>query len=232
MRGAKFLLQLSVYLRDIARWVSKGRALWLTLIVLVCSACSLFVPLICHERQIRILAAALQTIGFLTIAIGLHDARRLFRKSGWRQGLGTYVSELIKSWPTFGQRGVIHAGAGQVLAGATMRGRMTTGIAPGVSAEQRMRILEEKLNTIQNFAWKIEDDLNAAKVELTRSIDREREERRNDSKEISDRLADSVIGGLHVEALGLVAFIAGMIVSTFPVEIAFIISRGGSCPVP
>jgi hypothetical protein len=227
----KFLLQLSAYLRDIARWVSKGRALWLTLIVIVCPACSLLVPVICHERQIRILAAALQTMGFLTIAIGLHDARRAFRKSGWRQGLGTYVSEFITSWPTFGQKGAIQAGAGQILGGATIKGRLTIGIAPNVSLEERFQILEDKLNTLQSFAWKIEDDLSAAKSELTKSIDREREDRRTESKKISDRLTDSVAGGLHIEALGLAAFIAGMIASTFPVELASLISGGGQLPL-
>jgi hypothetical protein len=171
------------------------------------------------EAEVRIAGMLLQLLGLGTVAVGLSQIRRLFgrpsvveRLTGWFKRV-TFIFGRRKDANVY-----VHAATGGVtLAGSA---RVRIGASPDAPIERRLAILEENVNHLQKEVDEDVNELRGRIAQVRSQIDRETQERRADDRLTASRLEDVAIGGLHLESIGLLWLVLGVMGTSVPQEIA------------
>ncbi len=170
------------------------------------------------SAAVRYAGMILQFLGLVTVAIGLSQMRRLFgrpsliaRVFGWLERLAAAFGR-PKSY-------TLEASAGSyVVVGE--EARLVRGVGPGASVEQRLSILEENVSHLRDEVDTKVQGLRQEVATVKESIQRESQERQAGDQELRRTIEEVAIGGLHLETVGLVWLILGVVGTSIPDEIA------------
>jgi hypothetical protein len=234
MATESLLKRIRTWFSFLARWLwevtiwfaCEARLFWLMVVGVLSVAvlCFVFVP--CLERQIRLISLGLQLIGFGTVAWGLREARKLFRKPTFLQGL----AEWFRRFPRFGPRNTITGVGAASLGLSTASGRGRVSAGSGTPIERRVEILEQSYASLFDEVGTLTDVVKRDTDELRSASQVEAEARKAADKAIEARLDEAVVGGLHLEFVGLFFFLVGMILSAVSPEISSVLGEPASCP--
>lgn len=219
-----------VYLKQCAAHLWLGiRALWpfwFGIFALVAVWSIVFI-LGCREKDIRLLGMFLQLGGFLTVAKGLRDSGRLFKKPTVRERIALY----FKGFPRRRVTNHILSAQGIVKA-MTGSGRGIVLPGPDTPLEKRVEMLEERTKNLSSEVGELGGKLRAQSDELTLKITEEVTERQAGHRAFEEQLERAVIGGIHVEWWGVIFFIAGIILASASPELACLLGNSGNCALP
>ncbi|KZY47461.1 hypothetical protein A3731_07885 [Roseovarius sp. HI0049] len=222
---------LLVYLKQCAAHLWLGICalwpLWIGIFALVAVWLILFV-LGCREKDIRLLGMLLQLGGFLTVAKGLRDSGRLFKKPTVRERIALY----FKRFPRRRVTKHIASAQGVSVSVPTARGRGMVLPRPDTPLERRVEMLEERTTSLFREVGELEGKLRAQSDELTLKITEEVTQRRAGHRAFEEQLERAVIGGIHVEWWGVSFFIAGIILASASPELAGLLGNAGNCALP
>jgi hypothetical protein len=181
------------------------------------------------SAALRYAGTSLQILGLLSVARGLYDMRQLFpkRKEGWFRRLGQ----------VFGRPKVVSV---EASAGSTAlvegRPRLRSGAGPGATVEQRLEVLE---GNVKQLEGEMDAEIKDVKEQVARvqgGLNRERDERRGADDKTANQIENVAIGGLHLEVVGLLWLVLGVLVTSIPDEAArllyFIGCQGAPPPPP
>ncbi len=197
--------------------------LWIGIFALVAVWLILFI-LGCREKDIRLLGMFLQLGGFLTVAKGLMDSGRLFKKLTVREKIALWFKEFPR------RRVTIQTGSGRGIAPAmTGSGRGMVLPGPDTPLEKRVEMLEERTTNLFSEVGELGGKLRAQSDELTLKITEEVTERKEGHRAFEEQLERAVIGGIHVEWWGVIFFIAGIILASASPELSGLLGNAGNC---
>jgi hypothetical protein len=170
---------------------------------------------------IRYAGTVLQVFGLLTIAVGLRHMRKLFGRPTVprrvRDWFGRFAQAFRRPEP------VTLKGTAAGIAMVTGEARVRLGAGAGASLEQRLSVLESNLNQLQDELDAKICELRSKSDEMRNDLRREGEERRAADDTVSRRIEEVAIGGLHLEIVGLVWLMLGVIGASVPDEVAALI---------
>jgi len=207
-----------VYVKECVAYLWLGiRALWPLWIGIVALVAVWFILLNlgCQEKVIRLIGMLLQLGGVATVAKGLGDSGRLFKKPNFLEK----IALLFKEFPR--RRVTIRTGSGRVVASApTGRGRGSVLPGPNTPLERRVELLEERTKSLFSEVDILEGKLRAQSDELTLKMTEEVTKRKAEHRALEEKLETAVIGNIHVEWWGVFFFIVGIILASASPELA------------
>ena len=172
-----------------------------------------------NEVRLRIAGMILQLLGLATVAVGLSQLRRRFKRPS--------VLEKIVAWlrrvgAVFARPKSVTVHAGTVLSGVTLAGagRVRQTLAPDAPHERRLSLLEDNLELLQKQVDDGLEQLHGRIQQLGTQIDRDAHERRREKEQAEQLVAEVAVGGLHLEVVGLLWLALGVIGTSMPTEIA------------
>lgn len=165
--------------------------------------------------RVRYFGTVLQIGGIALIAYGLRDLRREFNRPGVFSAMWARVVAIGKSVRP--QKTVILTGVGAIgLAGtvATAYSRV------GGTVDQRLDGLEREIDAIRKQADERESQMVRRIDEVRSALWQESQARKDAHAEITKRLDDFAVGGLHLEVIGLWWLLVATLATCIPEEIA------------
>jgi hypothetical protein len=207
--------------RALGRAIAEARPAWLCLAGVVASW---LIGWFCYWRfspgcsaAIRYAGTALQILGLLSVALGLYHMRKLFprRTRGW---FGRLVQAFRRPKPVSYQAS---AEGGLILGG---KARVRYRVGPGASLEDRLRVLEGHLEQLEGEMGTEFQDMKEQVTKLQNSLGRETKERSAADDGTARQIEEVAIGGLHLEVVGLVWLILGVLGASIPDEIVRVLS--------
>lgn len=167
---------------------------------------------------IRYAGTVLQVLGLATVAVGLSDLRRLFGKPSFSQKVLAWLRQI---WTAFRSPKPSTLQIDNVVVETTLSELSPSGGAgPGASLDYRVAILEENLNRLRDEfnvqVSKIRKELGA----VHGALDHEQRAREAETSQMAARLEELAVGGLHLESVGLLWLVFGVLGTSIPDEIA------------
>jgi hypothetical protein len=219
------------YVRVRARKLSKhifieGQPGWYTLLGLISAW---WVPLWLFttnpEAHMRWTGMLLQIGGVGTVAWGLSKTRQLFGRQGIGESIIRWAAAIPEQFhcpkPVSASINMDMAGVSQSMTGP-------------VRISAKMKSLEEKVSWLLDQVEKLENRMEDLSREgrqrekkLKGLIDEESSERESADENISQQIEEVAIGGLHLELMGLVWLVVGIVLSSFPVVLGGVLSPFG-----
>ena len=204
---------------DLVTWLRTGWIGWLALTTPFLVFLFFFLTLMCWEPRIRLTGMLLELAGLLTVALGLRETRKLFRRQGLLSFVWNYLAAVPLPWKA--QHHTIVLGAGCiVLDGATSSAHMTVSPAPGTPLEDRVARLEKEAERLSVEAFQIRQSIEDAGREYRQAIKAEAEKRKAGDQKTGMQLEEAVAGGLHLEMIGVCWIALGILLATASNEIA------------
>lgn len=206
------------YLVNLARWLGRAWRVWGSVGVIVLSVAVASMLPGSLEAHIRYAGLFLQLLGVCTVVYLLSGKHHLFG----RRGLWASTRQWAAERPRF--RGssttLIVASAGHAHISGEAKITKWFGTPPTATVEERLHALESNLQTVR--ADLAESRLRATKhlQKVEAAIQTERHERTDAVREVSTKLQKLGADGLHVEAVGLLWLIVGIVLATIPAEVA------------
>lgn len=176
----------------------------------------------------RTAGGVLQLLGVGTMALGISQLRRMF-------GLENTVAEMISEWGVylrklweriaqiFGKkRGVtVSVGSAHITAGAaTMRAHGTVAPGPNASVDDRLRMLERQYAQLSKWVFEVEGKLQEEAKKHADALRAERQARESALGDLQRTLRALATGGIRLQLVGVIWFLAGISLATWAPEIA------------
>lgn len=217
--------------RALANWLSEFRRVWITggAIVLVLGV-ALCLP-ICRETALRWAGMSIELLGIGTVVIGLDAKRRLFKLPSFLENALSWVQRRPK-WKAI----PINLAAKLTVDSLTLSGSLETAIVrrgtpEGASLEDRIKALEQNLETVQKAQSDIKKRLDHEKMDRQQALTTEKQERKEADDNLLAILEDLGSGGLHLEAMGIFWVMVGVILATISNDItSFFFDIRPACP--
>lgn len=179
----------------------------------------------CRERDIRLLGMVLQLFGFLTVAKGMRDSGRLFKKPTVRERVALY----FRGFPRRSVKNQFISGLGTSSKGMLGSGRGMVSPGQDTTLEKRVEMLEERTKNLFVEVGELGGKLRKQWDELTLKITEEATERKAGHRAFEEQLETAVIGGIHIEWWGVVFFIFGIIFASASPELSGLLGNAGNC---
>ncbi|MCZ7593603.1 MAG: hypothetical protein M5U16_00825 [Hyphomicrobium sp.] len=171
----------------------------------------------CWEFRIRITGMMLELLGVSVVALGLRRTRQLFELP---TVLGA-VRDWLKKFPTLRRDVRIEASAGIfALEGGRAYGLIEIKSRPGGPLDERVTALEMNLNHVLRSVHELEKQFDSTADEHARRLESEKKAREEGDQKAHDRIYRAVASGLHLEGLGVVFLVFGIVFATMSGEIA------------
>jgi hypothetical protein len=170
------------------------------------------------DERIRLAGLFYQLAGIGTVGMGLHETRKLFR----RPTLRSLVESFWNRRPRLRPVSVPLSGGHCEL---SLSDRVTLGLKlpppdPSLSQEERLQWTIDQLvrlfEAVQTQQRQTQEQFERYGDFLTK----ERQERQTEDDTIRRLLEEALVGGIRLEAFGVVCLVFGAILSTYPVQIA------------
>ncbi len=98
-------------------------------------------------------------------------------------------------------------------------------MAPDASIERRLAVLEENLRALRDEMDAKVQDLRKRMASIKEQAERESREREVEDQKMAAKIEEVAVGGLHLETIGLLWLVFGVIGTSIPEEIAALIRR-------
>lgn len=198
------------------RWAAEPRLFWFTVAVV---GVAVYFSMRCGatERDVRIVAMALQLLGVVQVAVGVRQTRKLFNHPG--------IADWTRAWWGRRPKGSVRIG---VLAGDIhMGGFNATGTMSAQFDRSKTASLEDRVGRLERESEILIERVTETNEEIARVKDDhhkklEGEARVREEADAANRkLVESTqTGGLALSAAGAVWLAVGIILGSFPAEIA------------
>jgi hypothetical protein len=209
-------MRLLSWIRAIIAWLREARLAWLTLGALVAAVAF---PLAAgkSEQQIRLSGLFLQLLGVGTVAWGLRETRRLFR----RPTLGELLRTWLVRFPRWRRDIVLSVDPAHIawVAGSP-RVRVWFPMDPNAPPEQQLKALTSNVQHLDQRLTAAETEIETRTAQVEGAVREEQKARSLRDTELSARLEGAQTGGLHISLAGLVWLLAGLLMATLSSEIA------------
>jgi hypothetical protein len=170
------------------------------------------------EARVRYAGTVLQVGGLLTVAWGLRDMRRLFKRPSLGSAAATWLHHLLSA---FGRPKPAVVGASAVaLAWATLDARAVVGPGPDATIPERLAAVEARIKELQLELGESSNKLSNQIAAVSRDVQAERQQRETAGEQATRSLEAVAVGGLHLEVVGLTWLISGVICTSIPSELA------------
>jgi len=173
------------------------------------------------QDKIRIAGYILQLLGLVTVAAGLENTRRLFK----RPSLLAKSVEWVKRLPKVLAPPKTVTGSSEVAFGPIEV--LSEGVVEKSpeTLEDRLDLLEKKYGQLQQELAEVRQQVKSEAASLKESIDGERVARTAGDEKTRERLEEFSVGGLRLEGVGLIWLAFGITFATIPVEISDFLRR-------
>ena len=179
------------------------------------------------EFTLRTTGGLLQIFGIFSVALGIRKLRRSF---GLRPVSVEILSEFWAWTVQFGRRiarmfgrgrdVTVTASANLRTAGALSTARAKIGRGPNLSVEQRLEFLERSFDNMQDFTYKLQDDVQN-EIDLRKAaIAAERADREKHIAEVRSQVNELAVGGIQLQIVGILWLLFGVALATWSQEIA------------
>jgi hypothetical protein len=174
------------------------------------------------SAKVRYAGTALQVLGLSTVAVGLHQVRRLFGTESILQKLQGWWTQVTSAFVAPKPTSVQGASIGiSTVVGQAAAFQQAT---PATSLEGRVAILEANMNGLRELLDAKEQTLRGDIFALGKKTERESQTRASENREIKHTMQELAIGGLHLEFVGLLWLVLGVLGTSIPDEIAGLIA--------
>lgn len=163
----------------------------------------------------RVLGVALQLLGLITTGFGIRDTRRLFG----RPTLLESVRRWLRALPPFQPKSVTLTASAALGLGASGEAYVSRGSGTG-SVEDRLAAIEENLKALREIVFAKAAALENKTRELKQEIQEETGQRTAEDRRIEMLMRSANTDGLWLAAVGLLWIAAGIVLATFPTELA------------
>ncbi len=211
-----------LYLKN---WVSRIRgwaariAIWLIDPWRAWSALALvlLMPLVCStmfsgwEQRLRISGMLLELLGLSTVAMGLHQTRKLFQ----RPSLGPLFVDWIRRFPRFrvDTRINVPTAATTVTAHAPTIHELTF-TNSSASINERVSALEKALKEVNNQIQQVQRDIQDEGRNRQSEHSAEQQQREAKERKLRTLIEESSAGGLYIETIGVLWLLVGVVLAT------------------
>jgi hypothetical protein len=215
------LKQFLAWLQRIVVWMLRMKRFWIAILV----PALLIVWLICirslrsPEPQIRIAGLITELLGVGTVAIGLREIRKLFD----RPSLPERFFRWLKERPPYRIKPNVIQVSGNMAIELRSTGHATSSPPPSWSLEERVNWLEKSLNQTHELIYKTQQQINEEAQKQSNTLESERREREAAVDKTKKLLEEATIGGLYLEATGVLWLMIGIILSHASHEIESIL---------
>lgn len=217
-----FLRNLWRYIFDHFRWIAIASPVWRTLgVVALVAAITSFLPGKIDDR-IRYCGMTLELLGVLSVATGLREKRRLFK----RPSLLEYFQQWLGRRPRWIREShtVYATAAGSASAFGSARVSTWRGVPPDDTLEARVAAIEANLITLRDeHANTVRQVGEEARIRAE-ALASERRVRESAVTAIQTQLDTFGAGGLHIETAGLFWLFLGIVLATASTEVAWVLT--------
>jgi hypothetical protein len=172
------------------------------------------------ELRIRYFGLGFELAGIVTVALGLEERRKLFERPRLLQGVWDRVKHWVSIWwkP---QTRVIEIRTGDtVMVGLTGKLSVWRGISSEAPLQERVAALEVNLTTLKDEQGDISKRLQEEERKRDEAVTSERRAREEFDQQLNRRLQELGAGNLHLEWLGVIWLLIGVILTTTSSELA------------
>lgn len=218
MRMFQFLQDLRRYGWAHALWIARPRKAWLCVAVILVALLVTRFATARPDDHLRYAGLVLQLVGVGTVAYLLRDKRVTFA----RKSLLSALREWAAARPRFRPRTVTLQVSGAAHAHATSHARLSVwrNVPRAAAMEERFAALEANLAELRTEHSETSSRLSRAQSRLSEDLTAERRERENADRASSEKLEKLGAAGLHIEAIGLIWLVTGIVLATIPAELA------------
>jgi hypothetical protein len=172
---------------------------------------------------VRFGGTILQIMGLFTVALGLWKTRQLFGRPSLVASLKGYLKRLGR---VFQQPKPVTGSGSITLPAFDIRGegRFRHGLPAGASLDQRVDALEKNLDLLERKFDSKTQNVNKRFAELDERVQRETKERSAADEKVMTQIEEVAVGGLHLESVGLVWLIFGVLGASVPDVIAALLA--------
>jgi len=198
------------------RWLAEARLFWMALLVLLLAFLVSFRPS-AWEIHIRVTGLILQCLGIGTVALGIHETRKLFG----RPGIVKLLLEWMSHFPRWRRRIVLAAGSGTLGAlTGHVRAHVWSNVDPSASIEARVDALTKNVERLNERLIQVQKEIDSELHKQSDALRQEEQIRAKDDQSLQQRLEAAETGGLHISFIGMLWLFFGLFLSTMSAEIA------------
>lgn len=196
---------------------------WRVWVPLVCvGAAALIGYLTSGEAEVRIryFGLGFELAGIVTVAVGLEERRKLFGHPRFLQGVWDIVKHWLSIWRR-PQKRVLEIRTGDtVMVGLTGKLSVWRGVPSDAPLPERVTALEANLTTLKDEQGDISKRLQEEEKKRDEAVTSERRAREESDQHLNKKLQELGAGNLHLELLGVIWLVIGLILTTTSSEIA------------
>ena len=208
--------------RGLWRHVKRGRHGFGTVGVLVLTWALPLVWAASGEAHMRWMGTVLQILGVGTVAWGLSQTRALSDYPPIWTALIDWFKELPDALS--GPKTIKASLSATVPVGFSADARVRKSIPDDASLEERVAFLEEQYEALREKQRETKRQLEERAEDLEEQIEDEETVREKADERLRDTIEEVSIGGLHLEMVGLVWLVVGIMCASLPQELAAVLS--------
>jgi len=179
----------------------------------------------CGERHARLIGLSAQLAGFALVLYGLRDRSKLLRN----HGLFRPFKEWWEQRPRLRQRSITVALTGVSASVSAGFARAEVSAAPDAPLDRRVAVLEQNLKALTSEVATVRSQVERNAARAKEAAARETTERRAADADLREKLENAVLGGIHLETLGVALFVLGSIVGAAAAELSLWFGGKPSC---
>ena len=197
-------------------WLAEARLFWMALLVLL-FAFLLSFSSGASEIHVRITGLILQWLGIGTVAIGIHETRKLFG----RPGIVKLLLEWMSHFPRWHRHIVSISGSGRLrVSGGKSQAHVWSTVDPSASIEARFEALTKNVERLNERLIQAQKEIDSVFSKQSEALRQEQQMRAKDDENLHKRLEAAETGGLHISFIGMLWIFFGLLLSTMSAEIA------------
>lgn len=206
------------WIRALAHWLMEAWRVWVTVVIVVLVAIVASQLPVSVADRVRYCGLTFQLLGILTVVSGLRDKRRLFNRPSLVENIRRWLSR----HPRWGAKPhtIFDAGTVSISLSDSARASVWRGAPPDASVEARLAALEANLATLRTEQAETAKEFQEATRKTNETVDLERRAWGSTVAALRVQLEGLGAGGIHVEMMGVVWLLLGVVLATVPGEIA------------
>lgn len=167
---------------------------------------------------VRYAGTMLQVFGLGTVAVGLSQVRRSFGRPSLLEKIVAWFRQLATAFLLPKPITVQANAAGLAMVAGEASVVVIAG--PGASLDRRVALLEENLNRLRDEVDAKENKIRKELSTVRGAVEQEQRAREREGHQISSKMEELAVGGLHLEVIGLTWLVIGVLGTSIPDEIA------------
>jgi len=205
------------WLGRFARWLAEPIRFWVFVLCTAVVATIAWVLADSWEQGFRYAGLLYQWLGIGTVAYGLRETRMLFEHPTIR----SLACDWWSRFPRWRAHVNLAVGTAHIHAQGN-RARILVKATPacGTPLEERVRLLEQGVDRINDQLWQLDERTESDSQRLTSEITSERSRREAEDVQIRRLLEEALAGGLRIEWMGVFWLFLGVMLGTVPTDIA------------